>query len=365
MKAWLRCIVCFLLFSNNPIQAFQITDQISLDWLSSGALQCEHDNSGQGYSWLCRSGLVFRPELTYTLTSQDTLSSVLGFAAGNSLNNVTPFNLQPWNADLESAVRHINGRNRSFILTAAYSHKFIIDKNNSIVSTSGIVDSTDFFISNVYANDEYAQFMSGPLSFGQNVIVPSYDYGTVLQWFSKWFTVTGVYMNVGKNTRNTVQFNFYAIQLLFKVNTAWGKGHYRFMVDTTDSQLITVNNTKKSDNLIMASFDQEFGSVFGGWVRFGRQSKDLVGSFANFYSGGINVKGSLWNRDKDDVGIGVVHVSSGASPMTSSLLFETYYHFVINRNLAVTPDIQYQINHFDNMNVLKGIIAGLRATITA
>ena len=362
-RVWL---IGILLFNGlNAAQALQITDQFSLDWLSSGAWQCEQDNAGLGYNWLCRGGAVFQPSFTYSPTDKDTFTSLIGFAAGNALNNVTPFNLQPWNGDLESTVRHINGRNRSFILTANYAHEFQINGNYRLVSTTGIIDSSIYFITNVFANDEYTQFMSGPLTFGQNVIVPSYDYGTVLQWFAEKHTITAVYMNIGKLTNSTVHYNYLGIQLMFNVENSWGKGHYRFMVDVTDRKFFAANNTRKPDNLVMASFDQELGPIYGAWVRFGTQTRDLLETFADFYSGGINIKGKLWGRENDNIGIGAVHAGGGASPFSNSFLAEAYYRYQVNNHLAITPDIQYQINRFDDVNTLRGVFLSLRATVTA
>ncbi|WP_019216555.1 carbohydrate porin [Legionella tunisiensis] len=344
MKFQQALVSLFLFFESYLVEAFQVTKNFSADFMSSGALQCQDDNLS---STLCRGGLVLQPQLSYTPIENTTLSATLGFASGNALNNITPFLLQPWNADLEDVVRHINGRNRSFILTAYSSHEIQFNPKNSLAITAGIIDSSSYLNTNVYANDEYSQFMSGPLSFGQNFIVPSYDYGTVFQWGVGQFLLTGVYMNVGKTTTDTINFNFYASQLLYKADTKFGTGNYRFMIDTTDKKFPDVNNRNTTRRTAMFSFDQELGKIWGAWLRFGWQSTNLMTNFSQIYSGGLNIRGHLWRREKDNIGIGIAYLSGNSIENISyAYIIESYYRFEVNNFLALSPDIQYQKIHF-------------------
>ena len=109
---------------------------------------------------ICRGALPFQPELVYNPTEQDQLFVKLGFAAGNGLNEVSPFVLAPWAADLEADVKDINGRDRSYLLEAWYAHTFKLAEDNSLQITGGIIDPAFYVNENAYANDEYTQFMN-------------------------------------------------------------------------------------------------------------------------------------------------------------------------------------------------------------
>ncbi len=124
MSARILLIISLLLINNMCTHAFQISRNFSIDTLSSGAVQCEESTPLYGSNNICRGVLILQPTFNYTPSEGNTFSGTLGFASGNGLNTITPFFLEPWNADLENVVRHINGRNRSFILTAWYERTF-------------------------------------------------------------------------------------------------------------------------------------------------------------------------------------------------------------------------------------------------
>jgi porin len=95
-----------------------------------------------------------------------------GFAAGNGLDEISPFVIAPWAADLEDDVKDINSRNRDYLLTAWYKHTFQINANNSLARTGGLIDGTDYLDKNAFANDECIQFITRPWSMVPTFLSP-------------------------------------------------------------------------------------------------------------------------------------------------------------------------------------------------
>ena len=181
------CVNCLLvimtmLLSAMPVKAKEITDRLSLNGVLSGALQCQQLTANSGGVDACKLGMPFRPELTYRPSRHDILFLKLGFAAGNGLNDVSPFNISPWGADLHDDVINVSGSGRNYLLEAWYEHVFEIESDQSIGLTLGIIDATSFLDQNAYANDEYNQFMNPALSNSPNAVFPSYDLGVATIW---------------------------------------------------------------------------------------------------------------------------------------------------------------------------------------
>jgi len=61
----------------------------------------------------------------------------------------------------------------------------------------------------------------------------------------------------------------------------------------------------------MISFDQQLGEILSAWIRFGRQKDDAAIDFKNLYSGGIDIKGKLWGRKQDNIGIAYAFLNGG------------------------------------------------------
>ena len=175
-------IITIALLSALPVEAKEISDKLSLNGVISGALQCQllsADSSGED---VCKLGIPLQPELTYRPSQHDILFLKLGFAVGNGLNEVSPFNLSTWGADLHDDVINVSGSGRSYLLEAWYEHVFAMGRDQSIGLTLGIIDASQFLDQNAYANDEYNQFMNPALSNAPSTFFPSYDPGVAAVW---------------------------------------------------------------------------------------------------------------------------------------------------------------------------------------
>jgi porin len=339
--------------------AYDITEKFSIGGVLSGAYQYQ---SADGDDNMGRGVVPFQPEFSLRPTDRDEIFAGFGFAAGNGLNGATDFNLAPWSADLEDDVKDINGRNRDYLLTVWYKHTFEFGKNNALGLTGGIIDSTAYVDENAFANDEYTQFMNEALVNSSNGFFPSYDIGGAVEWEIGNWDITGVGMNIGENDDGN-NYNFFAGQIGYKLNTSLGEGNYRLIVDGTSEQFLDEDGNKKGRLAVFLSFDQELGSIFGAWIRFGWQDDKALINYDALFSGGLNITGKWYGRENDNIGIGYAYLN-GKNDFDYTQVAEVYWRFVLNDYFAVSADAQYMQDEFDSdEDDIDGFILGIRGTV--
>ena len=345
---------------------YEITDKLYIGGLLAGAYQYQNISDAPGYENEGRGAVLFQPEIGFSPTQNDTFFAKFGFASGNSLNDVTPFVLAPWAANLQDDVKDINGRNRDYLLTAWYKHTFTFNAGHTLGLTGGIIDATDYMNENAYADDENTQFMNEALTNGPGVFLPSYDLGVALEWAISGFSVRGAVMAVGDNGEaepNNEPYNYFGVQLGYTVNTVLGVGNYRVNIDITSDSFPNLTDQKKEQlHGVLISFDQQLGEVLGVWIRFEWQDHATDINFKDVYTGGIDINGSLWGRACDNIGIGYGHLRGGNLDFDHTNIFEIYGRFAVNKIFAVTGDAQYIKDSMKTGSSPKGWILGLRLT---
>lgn len=347
------------LFIQSSAIGYDITDKFSVGGVLAGAYQYQWvDNADD----LGRGALPFQPEFSFRPTAKDEIFAGFGFAAGNGLNGVSNFNLAPWAADLEDDVKDINGRNRDYLLTFWYKHTFEFGENNALGLTGGIIDSTAYVDENAFANDEYTQFMNEALVNSSNGFFPSYDIGGAVEWEIGNWDITGLGMNIGENDDGN-NYNFFAGQIGYKLNTSLGEGNYRLIVDGTSEQFLNEDGNKKGRLAVFLSFDQELGSIFGAWIRFGWQDDKALINYDALFSGGLNITGKWYGRENDNIGIGYAYLN-GKNDFDYTQVAEVYWRFVLNDYFAVTANAQYMQDEFDSdEDDIDGFILGIRGAV--
>ena len=337
----------------NGAGAYDIDDKLSIGGIVAGAYQYD-GNGHQGGA----AGTIL-PQLDFRPTKQDEFFVKFGFAAGNAVNDTTQFALAPWDADLESTVKNINGRSRNYLLTAWYKHTFTVDRVTSLSVTGGLVDSQDYLDLNAYADDEYGQFMNAAFVNSATDFLPSYDYGGVFEFVSGAFTTNAMVMNVGAND-NGQSYWFWGVQFAYQVKSKLGTGNYRVVVDGTSKDFLDPQGMEEESLLgLSLSFDQQLGDALGAFVRIGWQQDEAEVDFVAQYSGGLNLSGSLWNRPRDNLGIGYAYLSGGNGEVGDTHVLEVYARFRFGKYVALTTDLQYM--HEDTTGGdLSGWIPGVR-----
>ncbi len=344
--------------------AYDVNDKFSVGGVLAATGQCKSlDSAPDGFDNECKGAMPFQLEMSLRPDERNEFFMKFAFAVDNGLNEVSPWVLAPWAADLEDDVKDINGRSRDYLMAVWYKHTFTFKNENTIGATVGILDSTDYLDSNEYANDEYSQFMNEAFVNSGSYGLPSYDAGAALEWEHGAWSVNAMGMTVGENDEGN-NFNFWGVQAGYQAETSMGVGNYRVIVAGASTAFLDPTGTNEEDRLAWGiSFDQAFGDVVGAFVRFGWQSDDAAVDYNAIYTGGLNFNGSGWNREADNIGIGYAYLSGGNLDIDSTRAFEAYYRFVLNDYLGITADVQYMKDSYINSvedNNPRGWIVGLR-----
>jgi porin len=363
------------LFLAPYLQAYDVNEKLSIGALVVGAGQCQELSEGAGKPDACRGALPIRPNLRFRPTKQDEFYTEFGFAAGNGLNDVSPFEIAPWAADLEDDVKDINGRGRNYLLTAWYRHRFQLGEDSTLSATLGLIDSTDFLDNNAFANDEYTQFMNEAFVNSPEVFQPSYDLGTGLQWDVGTWSLRAVYMNVGKDEDKdengdvgrltdrdmSDDYNFVGAEIGFSVQTALGEGSYRLIYTMTSKDFLDPKGVSiERQEAAVLSFDQELGPNLGAFLRIGGLADKAAVNHDSFFSGGLHICGRLWGREKDNIGLGAAYLYGGNQDIKNTRIAEAYYRFVITGQFGLSADTQYMKDDKKSGKDPEGVIMGLR-----
>jgi hypothetical protein len=355
--------------------AYQINDKLALKGLISGAGQCQRVSatlpSEQGpeeFDNQCRGAVPAQFTIHLVADEANEFYIKLGYAAGNALNSTSPWQLAPWAADLEDNVKNINGRNRDYLLVAAYTHTLTFSEEHSLAFVGGILDSTYFLDANRFANDEYTQFMNEALVNSGSYSLPSYDAGIGLKWQSgNWgFNLLG--MNIGENDDGR-NYNFWGAEGSYRWHSdKLGTGNYRLVLAGTSKDFYDVEGDSLENRAGWGiSFDQALGEVVGVFLRLTRQNENSPVNYRGIYTGGLDFRGEGWGRTGDNIGIGYAYLPGGNANIDYSTVLETYYRFVVNSYLSLTADIQHMQDirkraPFPEQQDPRGWIISLRAT---
>ena len=345
-----------------PVQAHDLNDNLSLGGVLSGAVQCQQLSDNTVGEDTCKGAMPLQPELTWRPTRSDRLFLKLGFAAGNGLNDVSPFNIHSWGADLEDDVKNINGSGRGYLLEAWYAHVFALGSNNKLGFTLGIIDASNYLDQNAYANDEYNQFMNPSLSNAPNTFFPAYDMGVAAEWHVGEWAFSGVLMDVHQ-FNSTDKYTFYGVQAGYRLVSKLGTGNYRVSLNGDRDFIDEAGASKQANDIVLISIDQQLGDKTGLFTRIGwRVDNDLI-NYRAIYSAGMDIRGATWGRLPDNIGIALVYLDGGNQKIIRTRIAEAYYRMVINPHLALTADIQYMSDQYYSIPNVEGIIYSLRATV--
>jgi porin len=352
-------ILLALLLHGSPAVAYDVNDWLSVGGRLASAGQCQLLIEHAGASDACRGGLPVQAELSLRPAESDQIFVKLGFAAGDGLNEVSPFQLRAWAADLHDDVTDLNGR-WSYLLNAWYKHRFTFSEDITLSVTGGVIDATDYLDKNVYSDDEYTQFMNEALVNGPNALLPSYDIGGALELDVGGWSARGVVMRIGENDDGN-SFTFFGGQLGYRAETRWGVGNYRVLVVGASDDFLDATGTREEGRFAVGlSFDQELGETLGAYLRFRWHDDHASLPYESIYSGGIQIGGGIWGRPHDNVGLAYAYLPGGNENLRFTHTAELYYRFLPWKHLAITADLQYVRDEHRVGRGPEGFILGLR-----
>lgn len=356
---------CFLMILAVPAiaQAYDINEKLAVEGTLTGVYQYG-DFDVEGADDADRGTVVFDLGVNFHPTEIDEFQVTLSYSAGNGLNSVIPFSLVPYSDDLEDDLKDINGRNRDYLLEAWYKHTFKLSDRVDLGLTGGIIDATAYIDDNNFANCECSQFMNEAFVNHPNVNLPSYDLGGVIELNVSDFSIQALAMNTKfeSDDGEFTNYNYYALQAGYRLTTSMGEGNYRLYGFMT-SERFQCPEEGKNDNLqgFGISIDQKLSNIVGVFARASWQDDEAIITYDEGYSGGINLNGTLWNREYDEVGIGYAFMNGAcSSDIDHSIVFETYAKFKLNDFSDVTLDIQYINDDMKDSDDRDGVIYGIR-----
>ncbi|MGD8992870.1 MAG: porin [Desulfobacterales bacterium] len=358
-------VVCSL-FLVGTAMGYDVTDKFSVGGVLAGAwqyLQADKDAAGENVDDGPKAAVAIQPEMSFRPYDNSELFAKFGFAANNGLNVKSPFVLTTWAADLEDDVKDINGRNRDYLLTGWAKHTFEFSESHSLGFSFGIIDATDYVDENAFANDEYGQFLNEVFVNAVTGNFVSYDIGGVAQWAIGNFSANGLIMDVGENEEGN-NFQYYALQLAYLLETGLGEGNYRLTGTLTSDNFLNADGDDDDETLsaLVFSADQQLGDIFGVFLRLGFQDDDAAVTYESEYSGGVNISGSIWGREQDNIGIGVAYLDDGNSALDNTLAAEAYVRFGLNEVFAISADFQYLEDEYDVGDDVDGWVGSIRIT---
>jgi len=111
-------------------------------------------------------------------------------------------------------------------------------------------------------------------------------------------------MDVGENNDGN-NYQFYGGQVAISVAPAGREGTYRLVASTTTNDFFDPVG-ERSDSLQALTFsaDQMLSDHIGAFVRIGWLDTDALVPYEAMYTAGFDLKGTLWGRDGDNIGIG-------------------------------------------------------------
>jgi high affinity Mn2+ porin len=266
------------------------------------------------------------------------------------------------------------------VTEAYYEHYF---KILPLTLTFGKIDPTAYLDQNEYANDECTQFLGHIFRNSPALEFPDDNAAGVrmaiepVDFLGLEFTA----MDANADWEDAFDNMFLAGQVNIKPNILNRPGNYRVYGWFNDKDHIKwddAEKTKEESYGFGLSFDQEITDVLGAFARYGWQDPEVYADESDFsleqsWSAGIQLAGSLWNRDEDVVAIAFGQVipsddykkANDLKAHTESHL-EAYYNFKVNDNLSVSPDIQVIWDPYggDATNGDKTIfVGGVRAQV--
>lgn len=268
-----------------------------------------------------------------------------------------------------------------------YEHYFAPNKI-PLTITAGKLDPTIYIDDNAYANDENHQFLgrmfrnSPAIEFPDNsgALRLGYELGEIADF-------NALALNGNADWENTFDGLFFAGQVNLHPKLFSRDGNYRVLGwynDQNHTKWLDTTQDKKKGYGFGLSFDQEITDSLGLFARYGWQNpKVYLNSASDFsleqsYSLGAQLKGNIWRRKNDVVGIafGQIFPSNDYKKAGVELSpvrkadpenhLELYYKLAVNKHLFLSPDLQVIWNPYGN-DAVNGdstiTVGGMRAHV--
>lgn len=236
-----------------------------------------------------------------------------------------------WNGNAGSA-QDSDGFDRvylgeAFVSSDVLGHGWILDL--------GKIASTSYLDTLRVANDSTAQFLSGAFSNSLAFEAPWRGAGVALTYAgSERFDVRLLGMRPDNSGEDATHELFLGAQ----ASAFWG--HDRL---PGNCSLYAWNNGDHDDQAgIGLNLDQDLNEHATAFARFGWQEQEssLPQATDSAYSFGCEVRGGLWGREQDNLGVALGTSTSHDGALDDETVFETYYKRVFNEHCEASLHLQ-------------------------
>jgi carbohydrate-selective porin OprB len=237
--------------------------------------------------------------------------------------------------------------------------------------TFGKLDACEYFDTNAIANDETEHFLAALFVNNPTIVLPDNNIGLRVSYSPfDCIDINYAYFNQSEEWDNIDRGGFNIVEADCKLSET---GNYRILYwQSNEDSDDTINGAA-------LSFDQGITEDVSLFARYGYANPEIQS-----WSFGSQIKGSLWSREDDAVGIAVGQVipsqkwggqyysdfdetNYSTRPETQA---ELYYNFALNKNIVLSPVFQYAIDpcgrniYYDDIQNKDNIFTfGLRTKI--
>lgn len=243
----------------------------------------------------------------------------------------------------------------------------------------GKIDLIDYFDHSAVANEYKDQFFAYPLVQTDNIPFPSKGLGAIARYDpSKFLYVQAGIEDAQAASRETgFRTTFHGEDYFFSIGEVGIRpdffdkaGTYRFMIwyDPQDkSYLDASGRTKRDDSGFAVSFDQKITEKVTGFFRYG-WADDKVNEEEDFFSFGGQIEGPIEGRENDVFAVGYARALRSPNGLSNEDkrqidLIEAYYKFEINKNVEISPDVQFVMHPGGRKSESPAIVFGLRCRV--
>ncbi len=231
-------------------------------------------------------------------------------------------------------------------ITELYLEKIF---SNNLTISAGKLDPTNYLDQNKFANDETTQFFTTPFKYNISIDMPDNAMGMDLE---KKIT-KNIYINtllISEERYKNHRFEGKFISTQVKVNIK--KFNFRTFV---------WKNSMKKTGFGM-NLDGEFEN-FGIFFRTGKNSGKKEG-IKKVISFGTNLKGKMWKREKDEIGLGIFLGFPDRYGKSCEKISEIYYKIKVWNNLFLSFNSQLILNSlYPDNNRKNFFFMGIRTFI--
>ena len=370
-------------------------------YVGANSLMPKHEKA---YTWTVTGYLGYRPftntEIYFDpeMIQSDQFSNLHGLGAFNNNENQKMGETTPTFYRARLFARHTwnLGGEKIKLESAANQLADVVD-HDRVVLTIGNISTPDIFDNNLYAHDARTQFLNW--AFYTHIASDfaadgrGYTWGAALEYYKgNWVTRIGQFTQPKESNglyleHSLTRYGATQVEVEHSHDLYGQPGKVRLFAFRNHANMGNFDdalayqranaaatpdlaNVRRTQNKVGAglNIEQSISDNIGVFGRFGfNNGKTETYQFAEAdrsVSGGISIKGALWRRDKDTVGIAVANttisnahrnylaagglgafIGDGKLPhYRSERLLEAYYNLALNSHASLAADYQHISN---------------------